>query len=121
MPALLELQHISYTFPGSQLPLLQNLNLQVNEQRLGLIGPNGCGKTTLFQIMVGLLSPTSGKLLLNGQTITNAKDLRAPRSSRQRVTLLNAANDSILGTGTFRIPGTRRARQQTLLNEKGNS
>ena len=36
----------------------------------GLIGPNGAGKTTFFNILTGLLAPTSGQVLLNGQDIT---------------------------------------------------
>ncbi len=94
---LLELRHLSYTYPGSTAPILQDLNLQISTQRLGLIGPNGCGKTTLFQIMVGLAKPSSGELLLAGQPIRSAKDLQA---LRREVGLLFQSSDDQLFSPT---------------------
>jgi ABC-2 type transport system ATP-binding protein len=47
---------------------VQNLNLQVPAGALfGLIGPNGAGKTTTLRMLAGLLEPSSGEILLNGQ------------------------------------------------------
>ena len=94
---LLELRHIAYTPPGGITPLFQDLNLEVSNQRLGLIGPNGCGKTSLFQIMVGLLTPDSGELLLEGRTISKARDLRG---LRRDVGLLFQSSDDQLFSPT---------------------
>lgn len=49
---------------------LNNLNVTIRRGRIiGLLGPNGSGKTTLIKIANGLLTPTSGELLINGSTV----------------------------------------------------
>lgn len=45
----------------------------------GLVGPNGAGKTTLFSVLSGLLSPTSGKVLIAGQEVTDVSPQRRAR------------------------------------------
>lgn len=49
-------------------PALENVNLAIEPGRvIGLLGPNGSGKTTLIKLVNGLLSPTSGCVLINGE------------------------------------------------------
>jgi ABC-2 type transport system ATP-binding protein len=51
---------------------VNNINFQVEEGKIiGLLGPNGCGKTTTIAMILGLLKPTSGKVLVNGKDIEN--------------------------------------------------
>lgn len=48
-------------------PVLQNLNITIGTGRIiGLLGPNGCGKSTLIKLINGLLTPTSGEIRLRG-------------------------------------------------------
>ena len=50
---------------GYGLPLLKDINLHVQQgQRIALIGPNGCGKTTLLKVILGKLSPLAGRIRL---------------------------------------------------------
>ena len=55
---------------------LSPVNLQVEEgEFLSIVGPSGCGKSTLLRLVAGLIPPTSGRLILDGQEIegTDAK------------------------------------------------
>tara|TARA_B100001769_G_scaffold133952_1_gene104836 strand:- start:945 stop:1181 length:237 start_codon:yes stop_codon:yes gene_type:complete len=49
---------------------VKNINFKISENEvLGLLGPNGCGKTTTIAMMLGLLKPTNGKVLIDGEDI----------------------------------------------------
>jgi ABC-2 type transport system ATP-binding protein len=53
---------------------VSNINFKINENEIiGLLGPNGCGKTTTIGMILGLLKPTSGKVLINGIDIEEDK------------------------------------------------
>jgi len=69
---LLKISNFSKCFGG--LIAVNNFSLSISEKSLvGLIGPNGAGKTTLFDIITSVQKPTSGKLSLKGEDITNLK------------------------------------------------
>jgi len=51
---------------------VKNINFKINKGSIvGLLGPNGCGKTTTIGMMLGLIKPTSGTVLINGKNIEN--------------------------------------------------
>tara|TARA_B110000116_G_scaffold254755_1_gene252559 strand:+ start:144 stop:878 length:735 start_codon:yes stop_codon:yes gene_type:complete len=51
---------------------VKNISFKINENEIvGLLGPNGCGKTTTIAMILGLLKPSSGKVLINGMNIEN--------------------------------------------------
>lgn len=57
---------VSYTYPGETSPALDNINLQVNAgQHIALVGPSGAGKTTLVNLLLGFVQPTSGAITVN--------------------------------------------------------
>ncbi|NOR26611.1 MAG: ATP-binding cassette domain-containing protein [Desulforhopalus sp.] len=76
---MIELRNISYTFAQAKSPVLDNLSFAIEDKRIGIIGPNGCGKTTLLHLMVGLLTPDKGELLFDGEIVSTKDDLRALR------------------------------------------
>jgi ATPase subunit of ABC transporter with duplicated ATPase domains len=56
-------EKLCFTYPGSDVPVLKNISFSVEAgDRVAVIGPNGIGKTTLMQLLVGELRPTSGTL-----------------------------------------------------------
>ena len=67
---LVELQKISMFYNKRQI--LNNISLTINKQEiLGMLGPNGVGKSTIFNIINGLVDPTYGKVFINGIECTN--------------------------------------------------
>lgn len=71
---IIEVEHVSFSFSRTA-NVLEDITLSVHKgDYLGIIGPNGGGKTTLLKIMLGLLRPTSGSIKLFGQDIRNFKD-----------------------------------------------
>jgi len=51
---------------------VKDINFKINKGSIvGLLGPNGCGKTTTIGMMLGLIKPTSGSVFINGQNIEN--------------------------------------------------
>ena len=74
-PAILTLRDITFCHSMQSPPVLDDFNMEFRQgQRLGLIGPNGCGKTTLFHIIMGLHEPTSGSILFRGKELSDKKD-----------------------------------------------
>lgn len=70
---MLELKHISYrvSTPEGELEILKDINMTVPESKLVVFtGPNGGGKTTLAKVIMGLVQPTSGQILWNGEDVT---------------------------------------------------
>ena len=52
---------------------VNNINFSLEKNKtLGLLGPNGCGKTTSIGMMLGLITPTSGEVLINNQNVNSA-------------------------------------------------
>lgn len=66
----LALVNVNYTYPGSDKPSLQHISFQVKKgESIGIIGKSGAGKTTLIDVILGLLRPESGDIQVNGTSI----------------------------------------------------
>ncbi|MCI5141597.1 MAG: ATP-binding cassette domain-containing protein, partial [Candidatus Electrothrix sp. ATG1] len=80
-PPLIQLDQVSFSYPGGR-HILHQVDLSINpQQRLGLIGPNGSGKTTLLHLIMGLHQPTTGTLLFKGSQVNGKEDLKKLRRS----------------------------------------
>ncbi|MEN6390018.1 MAG: ABC transporter ATP-binding protein [Syntrophomonas sp.] len=68
--AFLELSQVCFSYPRRKQPVLTGINLALEQARItALIGPNGCGKTTLTKLMMGILQSTSGGISLEARPI----------------------------------------------------
>ncbi len=68
----IRLENITYRYPDADTPVLQNVNLVIpKETTVAFIGSSGAGKTTLADIILGLLPPERGKVLMDGNNIYN--------------------------------------------------
>ena len=91
---LIELKNISYSYPGQKQAVLDNLNFTIGENtKTGLIGPNGCGKTTLFHIIMGLLAPATGEIYHRGEHVCEQKDFQ--RLRREVGFLFQSSDDQL--------------------------
>ena len=62
---------VSYTFAQADQSALQDINLAIRYgESIGIVGPTGAGKTTLVDLVIGLLRPTSGRILIDGRDLS---------------------------------------------------
>ena len=67
---MLELKDVGFAY-GNGVPVLENMNLMIREgEFIGLGGRNGCGKTTVTRLMMGLEKPSEGKILIDDRDVT---------------------------------------------------
>lgn len=69
---MLELRNICYEVEtdNQNKEILKNINLTIDEHFVAITGPNGGGKSTLAKMIAGIIQPTSGQILLDGEDIT---------------------------------------------------
>ena len=70
----LELRDLSFSYPGAEAPSLSGLSLTIPARTtIGIVGGTGAGKTTLIDLVLGLLRPDSGEILVDGQVVSDQR------------------------------------------------
>ena len=68
--SIIEFENICLSYGNRQI--LENINFKINEgQIFGMLGPNGVGKSTIFNLITGLINPGSGKIKIAGEDVTD--------------------------------------------------
>ena len=95
---MITLEHIGVSYGSRRI--LEDLNLSVEDHCItAVMGPNGCGKTTLLRCIGGLLSPTDGRVLLNGKPVGGY----TPRELAQRVAFVHQRAQTDFEFSAFEI------------------
>jgi len=67
---LIEFENVSLSY-GNRL-ILDNINFKINQTEIfGMLGPNGVGKSSIFNLITGLISPKNGRIKINGEVVNN--------------------------------------------------
>ncbi len=76
----------SYKVGKLDVPALRGVTLDVNEgEFVAIMGPSGCGKSTLLHLLGGLLSPTSGSIVIDGEDLSKVSDARRTDIRRRKI------------------------------------
>lgn len=88
MQPILDLKNLTFSYHSKEgeTKALDNLSFCVNEgDFVGLVGPSGCGKTTILNLLAGIISPSSGDILLNGSPLSLSLDKLAIMPQRDQL------------------------------------
>ena len=79
---MIRLENLTKVFPGTEEPAVDDLSLDIYEGEIVVfVGPSGCGKTTTMKMINRIIEPTDGKIILEGDDVTNAD----PDQLRRRI------------------------------------
>ena len=112
---IFEVKNLSKSFDGR--PILKKLSLKVYPgECVGILGPNGCGKTTLFSMCIGEQKIDGGRIFLNNKSIENIPThLRSKEGigylPQQRSVFNMTVYDNIIGIAQISIKGTKSQKE----------
>src|ERR687890_1976826 len=88
MKTILQAENLAkvYRVGSVDVPALRGVSLDVEEgEYLAIMGPSGCGKSTMLHLLGGLLTPTSGRIAIDGEDLTAASDARRTDIRRRKI------------------------------------
>jgi len=100
----IELQGVTFRYPGALSPSLHGIDLRIARgERIGVVGPTGAGKTTLVDLLLGLLEPESGNFLVDGASVEGADWLRWRKAVGYVPQSIFLVDDTIAGNIAFGV------------------
>ena len=101
----LVLRDVSFVYPNAELASLESVDLTITpHQVVGFVGETGAGKTTLVDIILGLLTPTKGDLEVDGEPLRGERLLRWQRSCGYIPQVIFLSDDTIRANIAFGVP-----------------
>lgn len=88
MTTILQTENLvkSYMIGKMEVPALRGVSLEIKRgEFVAVMGPSGCGKSTLLHLLGGLLSPTSGKILIDGEDLSKVSDAQRTDIRRRKI------------------------------------
>jgi ABC-type multidrug transport system fused ATPase/permease subunit len=102
----IRLEKVGFTYPNSDKPVLQDLSLTIPKNTsVGVIGETGCGKSTLIDLILGLHSPGSGRILIDGVPLSPANRRQWQQSIGYVPQDIYLIDDTIEANIAFGVPG----------------
>jgi ABC-type multidrug transport system fused ATPase/permease subunit len=100
------LDKVVFSYPASQEPVLKGIDLRVNkDMTLGLVGATGCGKTTLVDVIMGLLEPSGGSIIADDVSVTDTANTAAwQRNFGYVPQQIYLSDDTVAANIAFGIP-----------------
>ena len=86
--SILQTENLTKSYPlnGVEVPALRGVNVSIESgEFVAIVGPSGCGKSTLLSIAGGLMKPSSGQILLNGQDLAQLPEQESARLRREHI------------------------------------
>ncbi|MDR1409890.1 MAG: ABC transporter ATP-binding protein [Oscillospiraceae bacterium] len=109
-------EHLSFSYV-KECSVINNISFSISAGKItALIGPNGCGKSTLFSLLTGKLKPDAGNIILDGQNISDIKR----RDIARRVSVVHQQNTAPNDITVRRLVAMGRTPYQTLFSSAQN-
>lgn len=100
---------LSFAYPSSREPVLEDIDLRIEKNStVGLVGSTGCGKTTLVDVLMGLLEPQSGQITVDNRVLRRSGMAAWQRNFGYVPQQIFLSDDSIAANIAFGIPPADR-------------
>ena len=104
----LQLKEVSFNYPNTNEPVIHNISLPImHNTSVGLVGPTGAGKTTLVDIILGLLTPQKGEFSVDGVKINENNILNWQKNLGYVPQHIYLSDDTIMNNIAFGIPAEK--------------
>ena len=101
----LELRNVTYTYPNAESPALLNLSLTIPARAtIGFVGSTGAGKTTVVDVILGLLEPQQGKVVVDGVRLTPENNRRWQQTIGYVPQHIFLADETVAANIAFGVP-----------------